>query len=284
MNTEGFSRPFAGVFLRFFVIVAPLLLLVDVPRLLGWFLEGQGRATGNAQVVSLKEDQRTFLLKEYETVIQEIRLRLEHEHTMIALKFTLVGAVLGVMLYAHELRGKPIEESSFRSSWAAMCCWAAVVVSAIVDVRRQFNSDVILQLGDWVKSIEGHLLTAGVAGWEQYVGSESSLWNSRLFPVLRLERELVTWATYLLCTTMFVIRHSDQDSERLLQIARLFGTFTYFLFGLYALHFHYQSRPYSLYCASVTIVGVVVFNLWIGMYTAATSDHRLREPLPGSAG
>ncbi len=241
--------------------VLPLFMLVDVLGMLGWRTEG--RVAPKESGGSLSPDQRAFLLEEYKTATGEIRLRIEHEHTMIALKFTLVGAVLGVILYAQQ-KSTTAAESPIRSTWAALCCWAAIVVSAIVDLRRQTNVDAIAQLGNWVGSIESQFLP-GPIGWEHYVADRNPFWSSPFYPLLRVERELLTWALYLLAIMLFVPHRDDEDAKAIDGIARLFGSVTFVLFGLYALHFHYQRPPGGwLYSLGCTVLGILLMQWWIG--------------------
>ena len=253
------------------LMALPLFMLVDVLGMLGWRMEGRAVAQGGSG--ALNADQRAFMLEEYKTVAGEIRLRLEHEHTMIALKFTLVGAVLGVILYAQQKSTTP-PESPIHSTWAALCCWAAIVVSAIVDLRRQTNVDAIAQLGNWIGSIESRLLP-GSTGWEQFIAAQNPFWGSRFYPLLRLERELLTWALYLLAITLFVPHRGDEDVRVTDVIARLFGSVTFLLFGLYALHFHYQQPPGGwLYALSCTVLGILLLQWWIGF------SKRRASPIP----
>src|ERR1700757_179899 len=75
--------------------MAPATLLVDFYGMMG---HGESRSSAarwspDRTTYILPAEDRAFLLKEYETATNEIKMRLEHEHTMVALKFTLVGAV-----------------------------------------------------------------------------------------------------------------------------------------------------------------------------------------------
>src|SRR5438874_562351 len=113
-----------------------------------------------------------FLVKEYDTAINEIHKRLDYEQVLFGLKFTLIGAIM-VALFKF-MRGDvtaslsppaerpvgarpddaPVGLASFdalgRSPVGAAFFWASVVVAAIIDARIQFNAAFIATLGKWV--------------------------------------------------------------------------------------------------------------------------------------
>lgn len=273
---------------KFLLVLLPLPLLIDPFGIFGWPSEerqaearvpdgaqakaqDQSRTRGAAQIDT---NQRDFLLKEYETATRELQSRLEQEHTMLQLEFTLVGAVFGFVLY---LRGRATGAGSalpIHSPLVAACCWAAVVVSAIVDIRRQFNVNVMIQLGTFVKAIEGRMLPPEVAGWEQWISETKSLWKSCLYPVLRTERELLTYSLFLLCIFMFKPATRAKD-DVFFRLASFFGTVALILFGLYSLQFHYQYGWHFWYCFLVT--GLSIASLWGWLFLRPEEDQLSRS-------
>ena len=119
----------------------------------------------------LDKHERQFLSDEYQTVVSEIRQRLQDEHLLFGLKFALVGAILYV---AFQNIGSRSSVRLERTSLIALITWAAVVTAAIVDVRIVANQRMIRALGKWVGMYEeirlGH---AGIdLGWEAFLASE----------------------------------------------------------------------------------------------------------------
>src|SRR5205823_7343786 len=119
---------------------------------------------------NLTDEARGLLLKEYDTVVAEIRWRNEKEHDLYILKFSLIGAVLGAISF---YKGRD-RYNRFNGPEVALCFWAAVAVAAIIDVRLMFNAVIIADLGKWVQTLEGAVLPRDIKGWEQLF-SESQL-------------------------------------------------------------------------------------------------------------
>jgi hypothetical protein len=253
---------------RLIVMAIPLILILDVTRpFVKSSSEGRTSHSGHSaaamQSHALTAAHRRFLEKEYDTAVREIRLRVDNEETLFALKFTMVGAVLAAMFYMHrrEDEGAP---PSFRSPWAATCCWAAVLVGAVIDIRRQFNVDVMVQLGTWVHQVEDLLLPDAILGWEQFIPT-SELWSSPIYALLRLERELVTWILFVVTVAMFVPNRGEKPDFLLLRLSRLFCCLSMFLFGLNSLHYHYQYEHwwYWIYCSAFVVLGCAITFRWI---------------------
>jgi hypothetical protein len=259
---------------RLMVMAIPLILILEIPRLVLGSFEGRTSHADHSPAAigrgTLTAPQREFLLKEYDTAVREIRLRVDAEETLFALKFTMVGAVLAAMFYMHRREDETPAHPSFRSPWAATCCWAAVLVGAVIDIRRQFNVGVMVQLGTWVHWVEDLMLPSDVLGWEQFIPT-SQLWSSTLYPLLRLERELVTWILYVVTLTMFVPNRDEQPDLLLLRLSRLFCCLSICLFGLNSLHYRYWDWRYGIYCLALVVVGCVITFRWMRILSAKSS-------------
>ena len=87
------------------------------------------------------------LSREYNTVIGEIQIKIEHEHRLVALKFTAAGAIIGFIF--NFLNSITKQENHNSEHWsmislgAAVCSWAAVAICAIIDIRIQENSHIM---------------------------------------------------------------------------------------------------------------------------------------------
>ncbi len=255
------------------VIILPLLLLVD------WWSVCFGsrvfhyRAKPPAVRPALTTEERAFLTKEYDTVAAETKMRIDHEFSLFRLKFTLVGAVLAAIVAARGIAAGAAEERGvLNSSITAISAWAAVFVAALVDLRRQWNSNIIMALSDWVQHVEGALLPPGITGWEQYIPT-SGLWNDRFYPLLRIERELMTWVLFAVVVVLFIptktTKSPDRD-RRIFQIALGGGLATIIAFGLHALHFHYSEPVYVsvLTIATLALCACYIYAVrrqWLGL-------------------
>ncbi len=153
--------------------------------------------------VRMTTDERNALLEEYRSAAAEIRGRISEENTLFSFKFTLVGAILALLL-AETLRTKAESDASpgeqfrrLRSPLAACFLWAAVITSAIIDTRIEYHVGLIKTLGDWVRLVVEPTLLAEEQGWEHFL-SNSSLMTSRLYPLLRSNVHLLTLVLFVL--------------------------------------------------------------------------------------
>jgi hypothetical protein len=198
-----------------------------------------------------------FLLQEYETVTAEISSRIEQEHLLFVLKFTVVGAVLGLIFnfYKAEAKGDKDAFLALRhSSGVAICCWAAVAVAAIIDVRIFFNTSLIAEAGEWVKRTEQILLaSSGFLGWEQSL-ARSRLRDSSITPWLFADRQLLTWVLYVVTLGIFVPRGNDTPSKRVQKMAFLGVSLCTFLFFLAGLYFYFKTERVGFYLAACLIL------------------------------
>lgn len=200
--------------------LAALVLLVALLSvdLLGLFGLGDSKASGSsvltpstiAQWNNLDDGGKEFLAKEHETVVEEIRNRIEYEHLLFALKFALVGGILYALLQGVFGRGDAKIE---RTALAALTVWAAVIASAIVDLRLLTNQSFIVTLARWVRQYEElRLGTDGVSlAWEAFLADQ--LLSQPYYPALRVSAQVLTALLFGFTATMFLLRKdSDNDS------------------------------------------------------------------------
>lgn len=263
-----------------FVLAA--LLQFDIARVIGprW-----GRPPANPQQQrDLSEGEREFLLRQYETAREEIRVRIEQESLLFGFKFTLVGAILALVFGSH-LRGLRLArlnaehaadeaaDTSERprgylvSPLSACIFWAAVVCSAIIDTRILFHADVMVTLGSWIRdNVEAQLLERPI-GWEHYVSEESALFGSRMYSLLRFNIHLLTLVLFAVTTLTFsgeLVSAEDPDHGAAIRRICLFGSLGSFVcFFLVGIHFHYWTPLWIGWCIVLLAAGIVVsFVLW----------------------
>ena len=248
------------------IIILPLLLLMNIP---GFFKDNDSdleNKTSTAQtdttqnsskkfVENAKKYEKEYLIKSYQNAVTEIQKRIEHEHLLFVLKFTLVGAVLGVLFKVLTFqRPTPndttsdaeVSDSSPSSAYLFFCC--AIAVSAILDVRMLFNLNIIIELGGWVHSLETHILTSGITGWETYY-KESKLLNTWASPILLMDRQLLTWVLYIATVYQFII-HTENSAKS--HIAPFLICLV--LFSFVGQYFYYSTdygNLYFVFCISV---------------------------------
>jgi len=206
---------------------------------------------------------RELLLKEYDTAKDEIHKRLDYEHVLFGLKFTLIGGILYTLIgfirkdvdaavvrqsdsNAAGVANAPARGQSFhalgRSPLAAAFFWASVVVCAIIDARIQFNAAFIATLGGWVGHLESVVLKREGLGWEDYL-RKLGLMSNASYPFVRMSWGLVTWVLFAVTVFLFVVLSRPTAAERAqsatqegsLSTDKLSGAFGVFAFGAFAL-------------------------------------------------
>jgi hypothetical protein len=199
---------------RWVAIAAAVVLLVDW---VGVFVhpERKDLACGVAKVCSPQTcagctnptaaEQSAFLRLEYDTVVQEVRQRATQEQTLFALKFTLVGAILGAMfvLFKRSDNAELDMEKLRQNALVAAFFWAAVLIAAVLDVRAQFNVAFIAELGNWAFLQETRSLGIGpnALGWEHHLGA---MLGASFYPIIRLSGTLLTVVLFAVAIALFV--------------------------------------------------------------------------------
>lgn len=148
-----------------------------------------------AEWVHLDENGRHFLNEEYESVVAEVRSRIEYEHALFVLKFTLVGGTL-YLLFQLATLDRAVQLR--RTDITALIAWSAVIVATLVDLRVMANQSFLVTLGGWVRQYEAlRLDSAAALGWEAYLAD--NLLSRQFYPVVRFSAQALTtllfWAT-----------------------------------------------------------------------------------------
>ena len=250
--------------LAFIIVIAPLLLLTNlsqyIPSELSLSDEEGLVSKGNSDDVvvgaSIKHEglEPEYIKLSYNNAVKEIHQRIEHEHILFVLKFTLVGAVLSV-LFKNSIYGSArlVEKNDDAVRLQpAIVCWAAIAISAVVDVRMQVNLAVIRDLGIWVNSLEDAILVSGVKGWETYF-RESPLLTNAYSPLMLTDRQLLTWLLYVVTVYWFVLKPEQPDKANLFPFLLCL-----LLFGFVGLHFYYRiPNGFVFYIPSFVAVTVI---------------------------
>jgi hypothetical protein len=122
--------------------------------------------------------------------------------------------VLGSISLAQTVK-KP--KTTLRSGLLHLCCWAAVAVAAIMDIRLMFNTLIIREHGLWIKSIEKILLgKQSPLGWESYFSEQSVLWHSPVRLFASTDRQLLTAVLFILALYLWV-RYPRSDGGDVFQ-------------------------------------------------------------------
>ena len=175
-------------------------------------------------------------------------MRLGQEYLLFALKFTLTGAIFGLIFRYFPIRIEPPGGGSAEGAdgerglgslrTISLCGWGAVVACLLIDVRLQLNTRIIVDIGARVRNcLEAHLLTGPNVGWETYFAGIGLSRNSSLSYILTSDRVVMTGMLYFACVYCFVYmpvfsRRLDRDAaQELLAIARPALLICVLLFG-----------------------------------------------------
>lgn len=245
-----------------FLAVLGLLVLtlsIDVLGLLG---VGDAKATGAVELPaattaawsSLDSGARQMLEKEHETIVSEIRLRLEQEHLLFTLKFGLVGAILWAFLQTAFKQEKSELE---RTPFAALAAWAAVIAAAIVDLRAMSNQAFIVALGGWSRQYEQLTLGANGTplGWEAFLAD--NLLSRSFYPALRVNSQILTALLFCVTAYVFLFRPEGDNDPRTARISGTGGIVAVSIMTMAAL----SLRPASLAMAIYLTVGILAIGL-----------------------
>jgi hypothetical protein len=244
-------------------IVVSFVLLSGLLSLAPWCNPAKDPLTGSFKPVSSE-----LILKEYDAAVQEIRLRLEQEHVLFTLKFTFFGALLGS---AALVLGK--KDGGLFSPGVAVAWWGAVAVAAILDLRLQLNTQIIVDHGQWVRTLEqGDLLPPlGTKGWEDFYASSPVRTDQHklLSLLLNLDRPLLKWLLFVVTLYACIISRQEDHHPELLAVSKYAMPVCFLLFGLSSLS-HYSMRITSLSAVLViTILSAVGAFFWVRSYESS---------------
>jgi hypothetical protein len=193
----------------FAIILVALLLATDTGRLFALFKPQQpekkqpASSVQPAKIPAARPEIAALSLKllekQYDTAVAEIKLRIEQEHQLFLHKFMFVGVALGILISGSVFRLTRSSEIQFNEV-ALICCWVAVAIAAIIDVRLMFNTTIIGTLGGWIKTLEDGIIgpQLGIAGWETYYHEHSVFFQPYVAPWNPTDRRLLT-------TVLFVV-------------------------------------------------------------------------------
>ncbi len=193
----------------------------------------------------LREDDfhEAFLLQNYMAVREEVKERITQQQLLFGLKFTIVGAILAMLVQWY--RRDEIVRLAHRSSAALLFC-AALLASAVVDVRLRFNSKLIESLGSfcwcWEKTImetfpavRDHVAVP----WEHYLILEI---GRGVFPLLRYFSLSLTVILFGLSLALFVVLPTWAPSKPTLTLLRISAFAMFLIFGLIGTSY-YEAVP-----------------------------------------
>lgn len=269
------------VVLAFIVCSIATLLQVDLRTMLF------PRPVNQPSVVSpstpavghLSESENEFLLGQYDTAVAEIRGRIQQEHVLFGLKFSLVGAILALMFAGTVINrdeaGSP--RHVFGTPVAATFCWSAVTTSAIIDARILYNADLIEALGTWIAQHVEPAMLQDVIGWEKFLDSEYPLFHERFYPLLRIDAQLLTLVIFFAIVYAYICvlpakersaaRESSPDSDRgaMIQAPRAIylvcvggSTACFLAFFFVSIHFYARHPMWILGCFGSALIGACV--------------------------
>lgn len=163
----------------------------------------------------LDNSAKEFLQKEHEVTVAEIRLRIEQEHLLFALKFFLVGGTLYLLLHRTLEKEAPVVE---KTEVTSLLIWAAVITASIVDLRIVANQSFITTLGEWVRRYEELLLgsEARGLGWEAFLADR--LLSARFYPALRMSGQILTVLLFWIAGAQCLLPDEIKCSRRIAMI------------------------------------------------------------------
>ena len=212
----------------------------------------------------------TLLLREYDSAVKEIHSRIDQESLLFGFKFSLVGAILG-LLFAGQVRGGDDNATGpwrlLTSPQAAAFCWAAVATSAIIDSRILYHQVITAALGTWIRTnVEPFFLAGNIRGWEGYIATEPLPIHHKMYPLLRFNVSLLTYALFAATSVAYgVIAPASQLHDRLLARVCAAGSVGCLIaFYFVGLQFHYWRDEWAPVCLLEVAIGVVaaVFFVW----------------------
>ncbi|HYR27305.1 MAG TPA: hypothetical protein VEU30_02495 [Thermoanaerobaculia bacterium] len=211
-----------------FALLAGLVLLLSVD-VLGLFGAGDSKppaaraASRTAAWNQLDDAGRQMLERQHEAIVEEIRVRIDHEHLLFTLKFALVGAILWAFL---QTAFRQADSDFERTPFAALSAWAAVVAASIVDLRVMANQTFLMTLGGWTRQYEQLALGSQGAtlGWEAFLAE--NLLSKPYYPALRVSGQILTALLFCVTALLFLLRADGTNSPNTARISAAGGVVT----------------------------------------------------------
>jgi hypothetical protein len=219
----------------------------------------------------------TFLDRQYDTAVQEIRERLGNENVLFALKFTLIGAIMWVLfsLFNRDKGSGMAFERFVQKRRVAVFFVAALLCSAIVDTRLRFNAKVIESLGDWVWCVEIYKRATVSSDaslpqyWEHFLHLQLLMGS---YPILRYLCHLLTAIMYAVTLYLFVVmpRTVNRSAKRMITtggglffLLLLFVSVSYEPLKLY----DRTGKPLPFFDGGLPSILVGILFAWVGTRT-----------------
>ncbi|HVE72258.1 MAG TPA: hypothetical protein VNI54_12890 [Thermoanaerobaculia bacterium] len=209
---------------RYLFAILSLLVLALSVDILGLIGVGDPKASGALQLPAsittawslLDPGARQMLDKQHEAIVAEIRLRIEQEHLLFALKFALVGGILWALI---QTAFRQTESEFDRTPFAALSAWAAVVAAAIVDLRVMANQTFLITLGGWTRQYEQLTLGSNGAqlGWEAFLAD--NLLSKSYYPALRINGQILTALLFCVAALLFLVRVDGKNHPNTARIS-----------------------------------------------------------------
>lgn len=249
--------------LYLFVVLALLVLTlsVDVLGLIG--VAGDPKASGALELPASKTDAwnrldadaRAMLAREHEAIVAEIRLRIEQEHLLFALKFVLVGGILWAFL---QTAFRQTESEFERTPFGALAAWAAVLAASIVDLRVMSNQTFLITLGGWTRQYEQLTLGSNGAqlGWEAFLAD--NLLSKSYYPALRVSGQILTVLLFCVTALLFLVREDGKNDRNTARISTASGIVAICIMTIAALSFRHANLAALIDVVSGVLAGVIV--------------------------
>lgn len=245
-----------------FVILSLLVLALSID-ILGLIGARDPKASGALHLPASKTDAwnrldpnaREMLDRQHEAIVAEIRLRIEQEHLLFALKFVLVGGILWAFL---QTAFKQTESEFDRTPFAALSAWAAVVAASIVDLRLMANQSFLITLGGWTRQYEHLILGANGAqlGWEAFLAD--NLLGKSYYPALRVNSQILTALLFCVTALLFLVRDDGKNDPNTARISAAAGIVAICIMTVAGLSFRHATLDLVIDITAGVLAAVIV--------------------------
>lgn len=230
-----------------FILILPLVFYINF----SYFIDSEVNTFDQlCQSISQKIPLSDLQTLQYESVQKEIKLRITQEHMLFVLRFSLIGAILGlVFINTNKL-------SVFfkgNNHILALVVWVAVIISSSLDIRMAFSVMIIGELGDWTRCLEG-MLEDKLPGWETWIYQR--VWNTPASIWMFVDRIFITWTLYIVAVCVSIRLKVLWQPISLFLIALSWFSFAIFS-SYYYLDFVSQNHPIN-YILCIASVGIAV--------------------------
>jgi hypothetical protein len=147
-------------------------------------------------------ERKTLYSKEYDTAITEIQSRINLHHSLFALKFTIVGAILAALFSLLHKNAVEDFEGFVRKRRAAVFFSAALFACVVIDAQLRNNIDMVVTLGTWIRCGITQFVPADGLVWELFLQAKM---NGGVFPILRNMSHLLTALLYGIMLVMYFV-------------------------------------------------------------------------------